>query len=72
MCKIAICTFLGRLLEPIYRVSQKKKTEKKKKNTQLLDGGDILRTREILKTYCPFLSSSWIYLYNDERIGMID
>ena len=46
------------------RVSQK---------SQSLDGGYILKTKEMLKNNVrPFLSRSWINFYNSERMGMID
>ena len=55
------------LPETYYRVSKEKK-----KGNYWMGGGYILRTRKILKKIRPFLSRSWIYLYNGERTVMID
>ena len=49
----------------LYRVSQKKK----KKNAIIGWGLYFKNLREILKKLCPFLSRSWIYLYNGEIMG---
>ena len=48
----------------------KNKNKQTNKKPQSLDGDYILRTKDILKTYCPFLGRSCIYLYNGERIGV--
>ena len=44
---------------------------KKKKKTAIIGWELNFKNNTILKK-CPFLSRSWIYLYNGERMGMIE